>query len=421
MSNLQNSSTSGAVFFAVCRGKVSEGLDFADHAGRAVVITGMPFATKTDPKVRLKREYLDQQAQTQRELCKEKSGITNKHHEPVNQAVGRVIRHRYDYGAIIFCDERFAHPYRQSQISLWIQPHIKCYSKFGGVVFTLTRFFRDGGIHGPTKLTLIQAGNGGSSGKLPTEQALDKLSLETYLSPLTTAVRQNYDSKASSSFFGARKGGISSQLGEILPANLSSLTSYRNQILTAKNLINCTSNEVKHGRKSMLSQDREVIELDDNGVELISPCSAKKRRFISRDYDLMQHTENSYRHSSGGAALFHKDDRTAQNNNADLLGQTNNDLPAYSMPSIDEETSGSSFLVQVREKLCTAEYKEFVGLMKALKSKAMRITEVLQSIARIFAGPERLPLLRRFKDYIPAKYHSLYEQHVEKNNETLEP
>lgn len=24
----------------------------------------------------------------------------------VNQAVGRVIRHRHDYGAIIFCDER---------------------------------------------------------------------------------------------------------------------------------------------------------------------------------------------------------------------------------------------------------------------------------------------------------------------------
>lgn len=31
--------------------QVSEGLDFADHAGRAVVITGMPFATMTDPKV----------------------------------------------------------------------------------------------------------------------------------------------------------------------------------------------------------------------------------------------------------------------------------------------------------------------------------------------------------------------------------
>lgn len=31
--------------------QVSEGLDFADHAGRAVVITGLPFATRNDPKV----------------------------------------------------------------------------------------------------------------------------------------------------------------------------------------------------------------------------------------------------------------------------------------------------------------------------------------------------------------------------------
>ena len=33
-------SMGGAMFFAVCRGKVSEGLNFADRAGRAVVITG---------------------------------------------------------------------------------------------------------------------------------------------------------------------------------------------------------------------------------------------------------------------------------------------------------------------------------------------------------------------------------------------
>ena len=29
--------TSGALFFAVCRGKVSEGLDFADNNARAVI------------------------------------------------------------------------------------------------------------------------------------------------------------------------------------------------------------------------------------------------------------------------------------------------------------------------------------------------------------------------------------------------
>lgn len=31
--------------------QVSEGLDFADNAGRAVIITGIPYAMRSDPKV----------------------------------------------------------------------------------------------------------------------------------------------------------------------------------------------------------------------------------------------------------------------------------------------------------------------------------------------------------------------------------
>ncbi|PNY14225.1 regulator of telomere elongation helicase 1-like protein, partial [Trifolium pratense] len=110
LTKLNDSTVSGAVFFAVCRGKVSEGLDFADHAGRAVVVTGLPFATSTDPKVRLKREYLDQQSGEQGESFKVLTGdewYNQQASRAVNQAVGRVIRHRHDYGAIIFCDERF--------------------------------------------------------------------------------------------------------------------------------------------------------------------------------------------------------------------------------------------------------------------------------------------------------------------------
>jgi len=37
---------------------VSEGLDFADRAGRAVVVTGIPFAMKMDPKVFLFVDFL---------------------------------------------------------------------------------------------------------------------------------------------------------------------------------------------------------------------------------------------------------------------------------------------------------------------------------------------------------------------------
>ncbi|KAF7029696.1 hypothetical protein CFC21_041381 [Triticum aestivum] len=143
---LRDPSTFGAIFFAVCRGKVSEGLDFADRAGRAVIVTGMPFSTPTDPKVRLKREYLDKQAKPSNKNPKTLTGeewYVQQAARAVNQAVGRVIRHRHDYGAIIYCDERFVWPNYQSQMSYWLKPYIKCYSKYGEVVQTLTRFFRD--------------------------------------------------------------------------------------------------------------------------------------------------------------------------------------------------------------------------------------------------------------------------------------
>lgn len=41
----------GGLFMAVCRGKVSEGLDFADANARGVIIVGIPFPNVKDTKV----------------------------------------------------------------------------------------------------------------------------------------------------------------------------------------------------------------------------------------------------------------------------------------------------------------------------------------------------------------------------------
>lgn len=49
----------GAVLFAVCRGKASEGIDFSDRAGRAVIITGIPYANKGDAKVSERKGRLE--------------------------------------------------------------------------------------------------------------------------------------------------------------------------------------------------------------------------------------------------------------------------------------------------------------------------------------------------------------------------
>jgi len=58
----------GACFMAVCRGKVSEGLDFADKNGRAVIITGLPFPPLKDPKVILKKRYLEENRSKENEV-----------------------------------------------------------------------------------------------------------------------------------------------------------------------------------------------------------------------------------------------------------------------------------------------------------------------------------------------------------------
>lgn len=57
---IKDPSCKGAIFMAVCRGKVSEGLDFANANGRAVLITGLPFPPLKDPRVILKQRYLEE-------------------------------------------------------------------------------------------------------------------------------------------------------------------------------------------------------------------------------------------------------------------------------------------------------------------------------------------------------------------------
>lgn len=60
----------------------------------------------------------------------------------VNQAIGRVIRHRKDYGAILLCDERFANQRTVSQLSAWIRDHVTVYDSYGELHSNLIRFFK---------------------------------------------------------------------------------------------------------------------------------------------------------------------------------------------------------------------------------------------------------------------------------------
>lgn len=134
----------GAIFMAVLRGKVSEGLDFADMYGRAVLIVGIPFAPYKMPKVQMKRDYLDENQTTQNGLPSGDEWYVLDAIRAINQAIGRVIRHKNDYGAILLCDERLAQYKNNQHISKWIQKNLNVkdsYEDFDMVTKNLQLFY----------------------------------------------------------------------------------------------------------------------------------------------------------------------------------------------------------------------------------------------------------------------------------------
>ncbi|XP_058817488.1 regulator of telomere elongation helicase 1 homolog [Topomyia yanbarensis] len=135
----------GAVFMAVCRGKVSEGLDFADMNGRAVIITGLPFPPLKDARIILKKKYLEEVRTKENEIISGDEWYSLEASRAVNQAIGRVIRHKNDYGAILLCDNRFHNHRQKTQLSSWIQRHLNASQNpnFGPIIGELSRFFRN--------------------------------------------------------------------------------------------------------------------------------------------------------------------------------------------------------------------------------------------------------------------------------------
>ncbi len=64
-------------------------------------------------------------------------------HRAVNQAIGRVIRHRFDYGAILFLDSRYREPRNQLGVSKWIRPCFEPDKGVGPVIGSLVKFYRE--------------------------------------------------------------------------------------------------------------------------------------------------------------------------------------------------------------------------------------------------------------------------------------
>ncbi|OEL36389.1 Regulator of telomere elongation helicase 1 [Dichanthelium oligosanthes] len=348
---LHDSSTSGAIFFAVCRGKVSEGLDFADRAGRAVIVTGMPFATPTDPKVRLKREYLDKQGTPSNKNTKEMNGIYNK----------------------------------QQGLS------IRLLDVLSDIAMTMELLFI------VTKDCIAPATNE----CMPRENLLDLAASarnecpQITLSVNSTTRRSNF-----------------MKLAQITPANRSTLTTKHNSTSTSQlfsedqlsqdtKFVDMTDDVAVHGhlkeytfkslglkKAKLMDRSKDAVGSDDVSPKL--PQNMESRALAR--YQCEGSTPQSKKSTTEKACG--KNEATCEKSE----GQ--------------ESNPGAAFLKLAREKLSGAEYREFVEFMKALKLKTMHIKDSLEAIGKLFSSPERLPLLEGFRVFVPKNHLPLYEQLV---------
>jgi chromosome transmission fidelity protein 1 len=140
----------GAILLSVLGGKLSEGINFADDLGRCVVVVGLPFPNLHTPEWKAKMEYIDAKAAQRGEPkgTASRAYAENVCMRSVNQAIGRVIRHKDDWASIILMDERYEQERIKSKLPSWIKESVpkadkKASTAHKDVVEDVENFFRE--------------------------------------------------------------------------------------------------------------------------------------------------------------------------------------------------------------------------------------------------------------------------------------
>ena len=179
-------SAGGSLFLAVCRGRVSEGLDFSDENCRCVVIIGVPYPNVRDPRVALKRAFNDERCRLAASRVAASVGgasvlpggqwYAQQAYRALNQAVGRCLRHRNDWGSVVLLDARFTEARAQEMLPKWLRARLRNAPTFRMAVNALGAFARDrratlgAWVPTPAALAAAKAAAGGGGSGAPMRQ-----------------------------------------------------------------------------------------------------------------------------------------------------------------------------------------------------------------------------------------------------------
>lgn len=138
-------SQKGALLLAVIGGRLSEGINFSDKLGRCVMVIGLPYPNPHSPEWKAKTAYIEERASKNNKInasSASRNFAENICMRAVNQAIGRAVRHKGDWSAILLFDGRYGQTRIQGKLPGWIRESLrKGEGGFGEVERGLRMFY----------------------------------------------------------------------------------------------------------------------------------------------------------------------------------------------------------------------------------------------------------------------------------------
>ncbi|MCO5548500.1 hypothetical protein L7F22_001960 [Adiantum nelumboides] len=148
-----------------------------------------------------------------------------------------------------------------------------------------------------------------------------------------------------------------------------------------------------------VSNSHEVTDCD--AVDLASPFPLTKQGSMQQwtDDKLLKHLPEG-RKSESQQSLY---------NNAERSKHEEQVSKAQGGSDDKKSKNAANFLKEVKARVSAPEYKSFVECIKGLKQHVINIKTVVEAVANLFSAPERIFLLHRFGEFVPAQHRELYE------------
>lgn len=395
----------GAIYMAVCRGKASEGIDFSHRYGRAVLVIGLPFPPHKDPKIVLKMAYLNEiskKIEKSSKNLKTLSGLewyNQQASRAVNQAIGRVLRNRYDYGAIILVDERFAT--NKDQISKWIRPHIKVSDNHINITRHLTKFFN--------KATSEFGKN--------SEKLMEKFKKKDVMGSLTESqILEEFDSQHEKKEEFKEPKKESPQI----VLNTKTISEEKKKLISQ---FSYKAQELKKMKEENPETSNTIYNLPKPTTKASTPSirpSFSSPKSSGSNTPKSNHSTPKSNHSTPN---FSTPTKSSTGSNTPITPVTPNTPKTPETIQISKspqsESKGSFFIQKLKSIITDEDYKEFKKIMKSFNDKKQSpntklYEDLIKRIKPIFEKTKEVKdeLFEGFKVFFPDSFHQNYDKIV---------